>query len=299
MCVEQSNTPQPRFNFLLINLILLSFVILVAGLVAVIDYPRYINANPGQTPNLWYFDTDVGFNSGAKKGPGMVISILFEAIAAVICFLAAFKINQIRQHKTDKHLSSMVFYAAIYLGIARLDEIYYIITNTDLKDIMYGFGRFYIILDVLGMMISVVFCVEIFLVEELMKSQERLKRLIKFSMIALFLSLVSVISNFYENAVFNGIAVALSGVSLLYVLIQTIDTLKRINAVKKKVEEQQNALQAIGLQLCIYLVVVVISIYILLSSATLFQYSLRATKNLLQIVNALLFFPAFITPAKK
>jgi len=95
-----------EYNFHILNAIMLVLFVLILLLIITVDYAYCLAEFEGEEFRVWYYDSAIGFNTGQEKGPGMLFSIIFDIIAAIIFFLMAFKLQDIRKLKNAQQADS-------------------------------------------------------------------------------------------------------------------------------------------------------------------------------------------------
>jgi hypothetical protein len=285
------------FNFKLLNRLIIIFVAIIIILLFTVDLAYSIEHNEHETFRFWWYDANVGFNTGAEKGPGMLISLILNIIAGVLFFIVSIKMNQVRKAKNNSYLSKYLFYTAVYLGIGRIIESFYIITETDLRGLLFVVGRLFIPLDNLAMIIFFGVCVDVFFSVEFVKQDNLAQKFDRITWGTFFAGWLAILGHFSHNNIVEVIVQVLIIGSIAIIILISLVIEKRILQLIKKVEENKKALSLIGQMLVLYICVVILSLVLIITQPDLTQYIFRAIKNLILIIIALFYFPAFINPA--
>lgn len=288
-----------QFNFRRINYILILMVVAITVLIIFVDYPRALletNPPPPDPIRFWYFDPAFGFNSGQQKGPGMVIAVIFNIVAGIAFLAISVQLFRQKIKKQNHYLATNIFYSAFYLGLGRLVEMYYIFTETDVKGILFGYGRFFMPLDNFALILFLSTCSEIFLAELIVKNPKLLTQLNLFALLSFTFSWFNVLEWFIDSSVLVTVLRIMNiGIAILNLLI-AVYIWTQINRLRKLDAEHANALKRIAQILLILVIVSAMILYLIISYPDLIQYIVRSVKNFMLIIAALLYIPAFIKP---
>ncbi len=287
-----------KHNFRFLNGISLMFMVLTILLIILIDVPYAHETTEGGIVQIWYYDQCVGWNTGCDKGPGMLLSMIFNLIAAFLFIPATFALKKQRNRKNNHYLSKNLHYTAIYLGIGRMFETFYIITETDIRAILLVVGRFFIPLDNLAMIIFFGICIDIFYSEEIVRDSNLVKKFSILKWTTHILGWLSIMVYFTYNDILETISKVLLPIVIGVIFLISLQVEFKVIKLSKRVEENKKALKRIGQMLFIFVIISLCNLILITTYATLLQYLIRAFKNLLLISIALLYFPAFINPGK-
>ena len=226
--------------------------------------------------------------------------------ACIIVFACmAFLYNQIRKRKIDKYLSSMIFYTAIYQVIARISEILYTNSESDLQYFVSVSMKFYLPLDILSVIFFTLVAFDVFLLSGVEKASKNIPAnlLLFIGIGGTIIGIVITTFPFYHEAltfriVFSMASVALYGIIIILVAYTSFKIFKLWASTK-----HDNAILAMGLQLIfstaalLFFILVEGGEVLPFNSSQLFIF--RSIKNVLFLLIALLLYPAFIRPAKQ
>lgn len=289
---------QITYNYRIINLIITSFLVLIFVLIIVVDYPRSLAILENEEFRIWYLDPAVGFNSGQEKGPGMVTSLIFNIIAGLLFIYVAIQLNIIRKKKDYHYLANNIYYSALLIGIGRFIEGFYIITETDLRGLLFGVGRIFIPLDNFAIILFFIVCCDIFFSVQIEKGSKLSKYIFYLGWIAFLFSWLAILVYFVDNSILetlaHGINIAIIAIIIMFSIALEFQILQLAN----RVEEKKQEVRYIGIILILYILVAILTLILIIIFPDLFQYILRTIKNIMLTVIAILYYAAFIRPVK-
>lgn len=290
---------QISYNLRLINSLIIFFLIFILILLILVDYPLSETVLDGEPVRIWYLDPAFGFNTDAEKGPGMVTSMIFNVIAGIVFIWVAILLNRIRKLKQNHYLSNSIFYSALYLGIGRFIEGFYIMTETDVRGILYALGRSFIPLDNFAMILFFSICCDVFFAEQIEKGAAISDRVYKIGWITFIFSWLAIFSYFTQNEILQNIANYLNVAVIVIILLVSISLEMKILRLTKLIDERQKEVRIIGMTLVLYIIVVILTVLLLTTYPNLLQYIFRTIKNGLLLVIAIFYYLAFIKPFKQ
>jgi hypothetical protein len=230
------------------------------------------------------------------KGKGMMVSALFGLISSLCYFGMLRHLSIIRKSKDDKYLSTLVFLSALYLAFARLIESFYIVSESDLRGIVYGFGNFYIPLDIMAMAMYFIFVFDVFIT----KSRPKDLKMQKILTFIFYISSILAVAyfGFYfvpKDSPIKIISNSLSMVLLGIIFVLEVFIVARILNLRSRVEENKDALGFIGFQLVGFGIMMILLLFSSIFSQEI-NYIFRAIKNCAAIFHSLAYYFAFIKP---
>jgi hypothetical protein len=286
-----------RFNLKLINGLLWACFLALVAIALIIDIPAEMGAITGGTFVIWYL---------SSMFPEKTIAAIVAAGTAVVFLAVAVRYNRIRRAKVDKYLASMIFFSAVYQVLARALEASYIVSESDLHDIVYTCMKFYLPLDILSVLVFALVAFEVFLRPVMGEGKNnRLDRTLMVVGIAAtaFGIVISTFSLYPKSILTFKIVVSIGGMALYFVIVVLVAlTSYRIFTVWAR-NRQATAILAIAIQLILataallFFIIVEGSAVLPLTMAQL--YILRTIKDLLFLGTAVLMYPAFIRPARQ
>jgi hypothetical protein len=292
--MEKSNVIRFLNRFIIISLLILLIVAIIYDLN--IFYQNF----PNQTPQIWFLDDDLLILTPESKGFSMFLSSVFGFIGAFAFLLISIKLYNNWKQKKENFVASTIFYSAVYLLLARLFEATYVMSETDFHGVLTAVGQFYFPWDALAISLFMVFSVDVFLAEDVQNSQ-------RWTNYAVILSVFVVIVGLYGSIAYwldflnMTIPIILTIPSAILYFIIGFRIVIKIAALRKRVGEKQEALFYIMFLLILFLIAITLML-ISLSIKGIFpvlSYQLRAGKNFIYIIIAVLYYLGIIKPAKK
>ncbi|MEX2683712.1 MAG: hypothetical protein Q6373_019210 [Candidatus Sigynarchaeota archaeon] len=285
-----------------LNIFLLLALVGTFVIVLVLDFGSFIAENPGVAPVAWRVDRNIV--NWTDDGPAKVTAAIISCVASVVFFVMGNKYNVIRKHKQEKQLATQIYLSLVYLGIARLFEAYFIVSDSDLRGMVYSVGKYYIVLDLLGVILFVLVSSEVFLqmdFPETSRFPDFLRIIVVASVFialsALFLEYAPAgIEDLLDWCVIGASIVVflIIGVILIAICVKIIRLYNRLSG-----QENRGAILVIGAQLLLFIVSMFILIYLEMGPGDALDYYLRAARCGLMLVIASLYMLAFIKPAMK
>ena len=283
-------------DFKKFNILIITFIILILFLTTFVDYPRSLPEINGEKLVIWMYDDAVGFNTGHTKGPGMLFSLIFNITAFIGLLYVSFKLWKIKKIKDHSYLSTNLFYTSLYLTVGRVIESYYIITETDVRSLLFVVGRIFIPLDNLAIVIFFGICFDVFFSERLEKDQSLRKGLIGFTWATFILGWGAISSYYTYNEVIDSIFSTVMIIIVALVLLVSIKIETEIRKLSNRVDEKKEEIKKIGKILFIFIAINLLTLLLIILYPDLFQYLLRALKNFLLTVVAVMYYSTFIKP---
>jgi hypothetical protein len=286
-----------KLNLKLQNIFLV--IVFAAVVVTCVIYDNYYYAvNPASIPSATLYFT--AFDAWK-------IVYIFVAAAAAAAFLwVAIRYNKNRQQKADKYLSSLIFYTAIYQGIAYIFHVVQILI-TGINSLGGVTFKLYMPLGIVALMFFAFMAMEVFMKPAVGQSGEhRLEILIVVLLIAgtaigIIILLFSYIPDGDPFEITMGaIGFSVFGLILIIVGVVISKMLKLLRSISEPI--QVLALKAIALQLILlgletfFMVLVEMAAFIKMTDDV--AYFFRITQSIISIVIAWLYYPAFINPSE-
>jgi hypothetical protein len=278
------------------NALILAFLGLVIALLIFVDYPRSVAAFEGETFRIWYLDPAFGFDSGEEKGPGMVTSMIFNVIAGLAFISVAMRLHRIRKIKQNHYLSNSIFYSALYLGIGRFIEGYYIITETDLRGMLFALGRSFIPLDNFALILFFSLCCDVFFAEQIEKGAKISDHVYKIGWVTFIFSWLAVLTYFPQHDIIQNLANYFNIALIVIILVVSVSIEIKIMGLTQRIEERKKEVRLIGVILVLFIIVVILTVLLYTTFPNLLQYIFRTIKNALLAVIAIIYYFAFIKP---
>ncbi len=282
--------------FLTLALVGIFLFVLITGILA------FVPETPGDTLTFWYLDQNIV--DWADDGPAKLIGTIVSCAAALAFFIIGKKYNVIRSKKKDKQLATQIYLSLLYLGIARLFEAFFIASGSDVRGIVFSVGKYYIMLDLLGVIMFVLVASEVFLQTEFPEGS-------KFPVFLRGLLIASVAvalaALFLEYApkdiekILDWIVVGASCLVFLIIAIILIVICTKILRLHARLSEGENrgAILVIGVQLLLLIISMLVLIYLEIGPSDTLDYYIRASRGGLLLVVAWLYIPSFIRPSLK
>ncbi|MHA1734655.1 MAG: hypothetical protein ACTSU5_22185 [Promethearchaeota archaeon] len=289
---------EKHLNFRRLNWIL--FLIFLGGFVLVIyvDLANFLQEHDIGSLRIWIYDECV-FDFGCFKNPAMFLSFVLSLVAVCVFVPVVVELSRIRRDKEDKRLATMIRYTAAYILVARLIEIYYIFTLSDLQGVLYTAGRLFVPIDALSLAVYMIFCFQVFLIEEVKNTRVWNRRVIWLGVAGFVVAFFSLLENAFQFSPLNTAIVVAAMLLIFANLIIAVFVGVKVLHVRKKISANRGALLSIGLQLFLFIVVLALTMVVIVLGGTLESYWFRTVKNALFTVQGVLYFPAFILPARK
>ncbi|NMC04573.1 MAG: hypothetical protein GYA24_05140 [Candidatus Lokiarchaeota archaeon] len=293
---------QRKLDLHAFNMFLVITFALVFASVLILDLVRFWIENPLGVLVAWRLDQNVV--NWTDDGPAKLFAMFVSSIAAGGFFITGRRYNVIREQKKDKQLATQVYLSLIYTGIARLFEAFFIISDSSLRGIVFSVGKFYIVLDMLGIVMFVLVSAEVFLQTDVhagSKFPTFLHRLLLASIVIALGALFLEYAPAEIERILDWIVVGASIIVFLIVATILIATCTKIIHLymRHPENEDRGALLVIGLQLILLIVSMFSLIYLEIGAGDAADYFLRGGRCGLLLVFALLYFPAFINPSLK
>ena len=287
-----------KLNLKLQNIfIIITFAAVV--IICVLYDPYYYSINPAAAPiAILYF-----IELNAWK-----VVYIFVATAAVAAFLwVASRYNKIRQQKADKYLASLIFYSAIYQGVA---YIFYVVEMliTGVNSLGGIAFKLYMPLGIMALMFFSFMAMEVFLKPAISQSREhRLETFIVALQIAgIIIGILILLFSYTPDGSPFEIITAVVGFSVFgLIVIVVCVVISRIVRMMRSISEpiHARAFRAIALQLILLAVVSFLMVLVEMASFTKMPedivFIVRITQSCLSIIIAWLYYPAFINPSEK
>lgn len=286
-----------RINIKYFNLLLIIAVAFVIVLALVLDLSTVLKTTPLQ---------EIGFLLPDMSTIHDVVMTILDVMAAATFLYMAYKYNGIRKKKSDKYLSSLIFYSAIYLGISWLLELLVLDFVSDIRAFTDIAGKFYMPLSIFsGLFLSYV-AYEVFIEPTLAK--DKTDPLVFFVIPSAIVGMVvgSCILFFVYTPDLSPFEVIVSatGFALFGIMIIILGlTVFRINRIKKTAEiEARQPLNSISVQLLLIIAIIFLVVIVEMGSVTglpqLFNHYLRFFRAICCIVVAVLYYFSFIKPSR-
>jgi hypothetical protein len=288
-----------KINVAVLNVLILVIFVVTFILVIIIEAATYL-ANPPTTPlAIWTLDGDIPLWN--MEGIAKLTSAIVSILAAVFFFIIARKYNIIRKSKEDKALASMVYFSLVYQGIARLFEAFFILSTSSLSGIVFSIGKYYIVLDLLAMILFLMVTSQVFLVDEFKEGTRFPACLDGIGISGFVLGILALFLNYISDRSIRWIVGGASIVILLIITIILVVVCTRIFSLYKRMQDQENrgAIFIIGIQLILLVITMSLLIYSEIGSGDARSYFLRAARAGILMVIAYLYVFSFITPAAK
>lgn len=296
-----------KINLKLLNLFVFSAWVIVFFISLMIDIPNRLSDNNLENFRLLYLNPIT---------PVMLFDILLAGFAGGAFFVMAYLYNGIRKTKVNKYLSSLIFYMMLYQGISRFVEVFFVLSASSLYGLVAVAGRYFYPLEILSTVIFSIVAFDVFLFPAMETSKEGRRSLWMIAvgisgaiigMIALFFTYITLFFT-YIISISIRMTVVFIGLGIFGVIITVVVfACFKIFRLSRTVSEPRNkfALQVLGIQLLISLIVIILFIFAEVGDFLEFSidtiYLLRTIKNGLYLVMAILYLYSFIRPglAKK
>jgi hypothetical protein len=291
-----------RFNIKRLNWLLILIFFVGVAIAIIYDVILFQNGNGSLSLlRIWFLDNDLAEDWG-PKGMAMLISSIIGLFATGIYFYVGRRLLINRKDKKDPYLISLVYFSTLYFGCARLIEIFYAVSDSDLHAVVYNMGDFWLPIDVMGIILYLLFIYEVFI--HVYKTTEHNWNLImkRIYYLAFVLSCSSLATYYLgrNNPIDVGVAI-ISYMLLAFVLVIVIQLYRKVLHVRELVDENKAALMYIAIQILLFILIFVFTVPAILidDPYMIYAYSFRAVKNVLFCIHALLYIPAFIRPFQK
>jgi hypothetical protein len=296
--IQKTRVTQMKINLKIQNSILLvSFLATVLLCLIYDSYNNSINPIPEPIPIFTFSDFH----------PWKDVFICVAIVAAVALSVVAIRYNKIRHQKVDNYLASLIFYSAIYQGVAYIVNLAHMI--------FYGIDaisqvglKLFMPLGILALLFFTFMAIEVFIKPAFGHEREHgIERFILF--LEAFGIVMGVLITLFtyspDGSAFEYIvgAIGFSVLGMIGIIVSIVAS--KIFKIRKNVTEptQARALEAIAMQLILLLAVTFLMLFAEMASFTGMPddmaYLLRVIYSLLTIVIAWLYLPAFIRPAGK
>ncbi len=289
-------------NFRVLNLCLTLAFVGIFFVVVIIDFLGFVAEKPVGTLIFWRFDQNIV--NWTDDGPAKVVAAIVSCFAASVFFIIGKKYNVIRRKKHDNQLSTQIYLSLVYMGIARLFEAYFIVSDSSLRGIVFSVGKYYIVLDILGVIMFVLVSSEVFLQTEI-PAGSKLPAFLRGLLIAsASIALGALFLDYAPGEIVNILDWCVIGASIVVFLIIAIILIViciKILRLFARLSENENrgAIFVIGIQLLLLIASVFLLIYLEVGPGDAEDYYLRALRCGLLLVVALLYMPSFIMPSLK
>ncbi|MFX0099127.1 MAG: hypothetical protein ACFFCS_06055 [Candidatus Hodarchaeota archaeon] len=286
-----------RINIKSFNIILLVTVVVALILGLTYDFNHVLKERP--------------LNEIRIIAPGVsnlyeITMTILDVMAAIIFLFMAYKYNAIRKKKSDKYLSSLIFYSAIYLGISWFLELLPLDIDSDISLIRDILGKYYMPLSIFsGLFLSYV-AYEVFIEPTMPK--DKIDPLSFFTIpsaiIGMFVGVCIVFFVYTPNLSPFEIIVATIGFAVFGILIIiNILTVGRISRIKRNVEvEARQPLNSISIQLLLIIPIIFLTVLVEMGSVTnlprILNQFFMITRAICCIIVAVLYHYSFINPSK-
>ncbi|MBN2155241.1 MAG: hypothetical protein JW776_04310 [Candidatus Lokiarchaeota archaeon] len=231
----------------------------------------------------------------------MIISAISSAIAGLTYFGVVIGLNKGRKKRTDKYMANMIFFTAVFLGITRLLESFYTVSESSLRGIIYVLGQFYIPFEALAYSMFIIFTIEVFLMDNIKRNEQFVVFLEIIMYLAFLFGVVGVFVEEYWSSDITFYVIGASYVFVVVILVLIIVDIVYIVKMMTKVQEYRKILGYILLQLIlsttILLLLIVALVFSMFSSD--WTFLIRSIKHFLSFIHAVLYIPAFIIPRRK
>lgn len=231
----------------------------------------------------------------------MIISASISAVAGLTYFCVVLGLNKGRKKRTDKYMANMIFFTVIFLGIARLLESFYTVSESSLRGMIYVVGQFYIPFEALAYSMFIIFTIEVFLMDNIKHNKQFLVFLSIIMYLAFLFGVIGVFVEEYWSSEITFYIIGASYVFVVIILVLIIVDIVYIVKMMTKVEEYRKILGYILMQLILATVILLLLIVALVFSmfSSDWTFFIRSIKHILSIIHALLYIPAFIIPRRK
>jgi hypothetical protein len=299
--MTENNAPPPARDVvaLLSKILIVLFVINLIS-VLFVDITMYFQENGSLAGiRLWLWDSNIAGDMGDRNGLGY--AKLASAIAGIIsAFTFSILLPALRRRWIEKkkaRLVTLVYLSAIYFTLSRFLEVFYIISQSDLRGLVYSVGQFFIPLDVLATACYMVFAYDIFLTNGPGISKNPTKIILGIGYVAAFIGILNTL-DVYLDASLALVLGIISYIAWLIIFIFLIRIIAAIFYLRTRVEERKKALLVIGLQLLTMGILLALMILSMQFGGDLLalSYIIRAIKNGLFIFLAWQYIPAIIRP---
>ncbi len=291
-----------KFNVLALNIFIVLAFVGTFVIVVVLDLMDFVVDSPGDSPVIWRVDRNI--INWTDDGPAKMTASIVSCVAAATFFVGGSKYNTIRKQKQDKHLATQIYLSLVYFGIARLFEAFFILSDSDLRGIVFSVGKYYIMLDLLGAIMFVLVASEVFLQTEFPETSKFPTFLKVILVVSVLIALNALFLEYAPNEIENVLDWCVIGASIVIFLIIGIILIaicSKILRLYVRIAGQENrgAILIIGVQLVLFIISMFVLIYLEVGVGDATDYYLRAARCGLLFVVALLYVPAFITPSMK
>lgn len=288
------------FNLKIIRYTTIVMIILSTIIVLIGNVTQVLVEHPGESLRIIYIRDWVFFREDLVLSILYYFSVPLAFINAIFYFVIAKRISDITKTRTDKsNLRTMLYATAMYLGIGHLFEGTYLTLKSDFAGSYEVIGQFYITLDTLAMVIFIAIAFSIFLAEEIIKKPLIAIATYVFCMAAYILAFIMMLLYGLNPTAFSVGVIITIGLTAIISLI-AISIVLRIIQISHRVEKERNALLFIAVQLGL----LILSTFLLIGCGLTISTNLLANRilRLLRMLTlgtaAILYFPAFINPAK-
>jgi hypothetical protein len=298
--VQTSSNRPSKSGLLKLSQTLFLLFLLNLILVVILDLMVFFQLNQSlQGIVIWEWDSNIRGDMASRFGLGY--GKLFSAIVCVmaiivLCILLPQLHNRWEEKKRTRFVT-LVYFSALYLMISRVFDLFYIISASDLRGLVYSIGQFYLPLDIIATACYIAFVYEVFLLKEVSENQPFSKYLIGMTYIAAFISIATTLDIYIDNFPLFIFGI-ISYLVLVIIFLICIRVSLKIFALKSYVEENKHAIKIIGLQLVLFaLMLISLALSIQFGGDQLvLSYIFRAIKNIIIIIIALMYYPAIIKP---
>jgi hypothetical protein len=287
-----------KINLRLLNMFLVAGAIIAFIIELSIDFPTYANTSPHETPFLLFYWS---WFSTAK-----IVSIILDGAAGATFFIFAWHYNTIRKSKENQYLASLIMLTMIYQGLARVIEVYFMLFGSDLYGLVNVVGRYYFPLEITSAVIFIIVAFDVFLfpaLEEATRDRQS-KFLFIMNIITTVIS-VTMVFFIYITNVDTKVVIGITGfcifVIIVVVVIITCTRIFRLSSTMP-ISGNKRAVQGMGIQLLVLMATIILFMiselgdFINIDTNTV--YILRAIKDGLYLILAILYLYSFIKPAR-
>jgi hypothetical protein len=271
-------------------------------IVLIVDFVRFQAETPGGILVFWRIDQNV--INWIDDGPAKLVATITSCVAAVAFFIMGRGYNAIRKQKQDKQLATQIYLSLVYLGTARLFEAFFIISDSSLRGLVFSVGKFYIVLDMLGVIMFVLVASEVFLQTDFPADSTFPIFLRRFLFVCIAIALCALFLEYAPAGIEKILDWSVVGASIIVLLIigivLIVICIKILRLYIRFTEnENRGAILVIGIQLVLFIVSMFLLIYLEIGAGDAADYYLRSSRGGLLLVVAVLYFPAFINPSLK
>jgi hypothetical protein len=288
------------FNLKIIKYTTIFMVILSTIIVLIGNVTQVLAEHQGESLRILYIRDWVFFKDEFKLSILYYLSVPLAFINGAIYFTVATKITAITKARTEKsNLRNMLYSTAMYLGIGHLFEGFYLTFKSDFIGAYEVIGQFYITLDTLAMVIFIAIAFSIFLAEDIIKKPGIAIVTYIFCMAAYILAFIMMLLYGLNPQAFSVGVIITIGLTAIISLIG-ISIVIRIIHISHRVEKERKALLFIAIQLGLLILstFLLIGCGLTISTNILLNRILRFLRMITLGTAAVLYFPAFINPAK-